>query len=312
MIFKEIKSLEQFFIITGALTCTFNEALNRFEPNFYLLLYSFMCLTVYEVIMCLHHGDVLYTTQVQETIFKNLLYKCDVLLWVSTICVFMLDNILKHKKTARILNEINKIDENYGLFSSSYLVDSQMKKKINQFFKAFAFYLIISMWLNSVPINSNDLYTAPVHLKVIFVIATALVYMPRMLIELILLLKVQLSFQNITKNLKQINYHEDMYEIIKAFQKYEKIGVMIESNYKYSTITQLLVAFVLLALMLFYQFDVVIKNSVTHNEIFMLSANFLWNWLFIPFFINCSLYGMAKREVRLSILIKFEPWVFIS
>lgn len=297
MIGTDFKWLQMVFVYGGALSVVFDKNTGKFEPKTGFLLYSCLIVLLYEVLAILNHKNVVFSKLSDSFTFRKLLHKCDTLVWIGTMFSFLVNNIHRHKNSAKILNKISDADQKFGIHFSSYQVDLKLQRIFQSIFKVFICYFLVAIFINTFETKTDELFASPVPLKIIYVAGSLFAYLPRCLFETFLLLKMRLTFAGMKDNIKTLKYKEHIYEVFNAFEEYCKIMNLIERQFTLAMLTQLLTTFLLLSLVMFYNFEYIAKKSNDSDQTLSLMAGLVWNLLFVPFFLNCSLCGKIQVEV---------------
>lgn len=303
MIATNFNQLQNCFNLFGATTYKYDLKTKKFKPKLSLLIYSVLTVVSHQIFLLLNHGNIVISTKADQMKLKDFLYKYDATIWWTIVCLFMFDTIIiKHWKSAQVISKLVETDECYGIYSCSYQADTKVKRAFKIMWIATGIYMIFSLALNSIQIRTEAISSSPVVIRMAFATSSTLFLTPKNLFETFFLLKMQYSFEGLTKNIKALKYKEQLYSIFEAFGEYFEISSLIEGLFKSSLIIQMLAVFTMFVFNLFYGFDAFYGNagfdaSVNMDHILSSLVSTNWNLIFLPFLYNCYLYGKIQFEV---------------
>lgn len=284
----------------GVITASFNQNSSKFVPSFWLLLYSLVFIFSHQIMLIINHNNLVFQDFSKSLSLKEVLYTFDVGSWLLTTIFFMIINIQRFKSKAKVLNKILAIDSTFGHLCCSYTVDNQLRRKLCDIFKAIVAYAMLTLVINILASKDDVFNSSSFSIRITFYISTALLCLSRSLFDTFLILKISLSLSGIAKNVENIKYQEQVYDILTAFDECHTIINIFDKQFTVSIIIEVLNSFLLFCLVTFYNFDTILKWSVNFDEFIALMNTIVWIMLLFPTYLNCSIYGGIQCEVCIN------------
>lgn len=284
----------------GALSASFDPNKGKFIPNYWMLLYSLACITLHQIIFTLNHSNLVFLEFSKKLSFKQFLYKCDIICCFFGVVSFMFINSYRHKGNTKVLNRLLEIDTKFGHCWCSHRVDRKLRRVSYKISKIILMYAIFTLVINSLESRDHVFNAAPSLVKSCYYISSMMVYLSRSLFDTFLILKISFSLSGITKNIQALKFKEQVHEYVTVIDEYYCIINYYTKQLSLGILIQVLSSFLLLSLVAFYNFEMLLKSSISFDEWIALVNSIAWNLLLIPTYLNCSLYGKMQIEVGIN------------